>query len=262
MTRSVTAHDGGRSFPKGEPGMRDRDLDVPLHARVRAHLLDEIESGNLRPGDQVPTEPQLIDRFQVSRTTVRRALRDLEMMGLIDRQPGRGSFVREPHLEPRLDRLTGFVEDMQALGLNATAQVVTIERVPAPIDAADALGLDPGDETVHIERIRLGNGQPITFDSSYLRPDLGNRIAQENLEVEPFYSILETKYGIRLSGADYVVTAISADERLSRLLQIPLGAAVLQLDRLSRSAPDSQPIIFEHLHYRGDRIRYRLTLDR
>ena len=102
----------------------------PMHAVVRADLHDAIRAGRFQPGDQVPTEPQLMERYEVSRTTVRRALRDLETLGLIVRQPGRGSFVSQPAVETRLDRLTGFVEDMEALGLTATASVELVETVP------------------------------------------------------------------------------------------------------------------------------------
>ena len=242
--------------------MLTRPQDIPLHAVIRGQLLAEIESGRLQPGDQIPTEPELISQFAVSRTTVRRALRDLETRGLIDRQPGRGSFVREPLLEPRLDRFTGFVEDMSALGVNASAKVVTVERIPARPEVAKHLGIAAGDPTIHIERIRLANGQPISFDDSYFREDLGSRIAEENLEVDPFYGILEQKYGLVLSQADYVVAAGLSDSRVGALLQIDQGAPVLLMERTSYASGDSIPILFEYLHYRGDRIRYRLRLDR
>src|SRR4051812_22537135 len=245
-----------------EGTMLGRPLDVPMHSVVRNELLTQIRSGRLHPGDQVPTEPQLMAAFNVSRTTVRRALRDLETMGLIDRQPGRGSFVSEPKVEPRLDRLTGFVEDMEALGLDATASVELIESVPADAEVSRQLQLAPGVEVVHIERVRLANGTPISFDDSYFPADLGARIATENLEEEPFYSILEGKYGVALAGADYVLSASTADERVARLLSIAVGAPVLLLERTSRAAPDRRPILFEHLHFAGARISYRLTLDR
>jgi len=239
-----------------------RPVDVPMHSVVRTELLTQIRSGRLHPGDQVPTEPQLMASFKVSRTTVRRALRDLETMGLIDRQPGRGSFVSEPKVEPRLDRLTGFVEDMEALGLDATASVELIESLPADAEVSQQLQLAPGETVVHIQRVRLANGTPISFDDSYFPANLGSRIATENLEEEPFYSILEGKYGIALAGADYVLSASTADERVARLLSIEVGAPVLRLERTSRAAPDRRPILFEHLHFAGARISYRLTLDR
>lgn len=242
--------------------MVGRQVDVPMHAIVRTELLGEISSRRLRPGDQVPTESQLIDKFRVSRTTVRRALRDLETMGLIDRQSGRGSFVREPRVEPRLDRLTGFVEDMEALGLHASASVELIERVRADVEVSDQLQLPTGDLVVHVERVRLANGTPISFDDSYFPLELGSRIADENLEEEPFYSIFEGKYGIALAGADYVVSAAVADEKVARLLGIEVGGPVLLLERTSYARPDRRPVLFEHLHFAGARISYRLTLDR
>jgi GntR family transcriptional regulator len=268
MTAGSPAVADGTVAPKlvrrsGEEGaMFGRPIDVPMHSVVRTELLTQIRSGRLHPGDQVPTEPQLMASFNVSRTTVRRALRDLETMGLIDRQPGRGSFVSEPKVEPRLDRLTGFVEDMEALGLDATASLEVIESLPADSEVSQQLQLAPGETVVHIERVRLANGTPISFDDSYFPADLGSRIATENLEEEPFYSILEGKYGIALAGADYVLSASTADERVARLLSIAMGAPVLRLERTSRAAPDRRPILFEHLHFAGARINYRLTLDR
>jgi len=236
--------------------------DVPMHAVVRADLHEAIRRGHFKPGDQVPTEPQLMERFGVSRTTVRRGLRDLETMGLIVRHPGRGSFVSPPGVETRLDRLTGFVEDMEALGLTATASVELVERVPAPERVADALRCAVGEPVVHIERVRLANGTPISFDDSYLVEPLGSRVARENLRDEPFYSILEQKYGTPLAGADIVIRAGLADQRLAGLLQVAKGDPVLLIERTSCLAPDREPVLFEYLHVAASRVTYRLTLDR
>lgn len=242
--------------------MEARRSELPMHAVVRADIHDAIQSGRLGPGDQVPTEPQLMTRFGVSRTTVRRALRDLETMRLIDRQPGRGSFVRAPKVEARLDRLTGFVEDMETLGLSAAASVELIETVPAPPVPAEQLGLDPGTPVVHIERVRLANRTPISFDDSYFVEDLGLRIAQENLRDEPFYSILERKYGLPLAGADYRLRATIADQRIAGLIDIEARDPVLLIERTSCLKPDRRPVLFEYLHYAASRVSHRLSLDR
>jgi GntR family transcriptional regulator len=245
---------------QGEAGSAHNDL--PRHAVVRADLHDAIRTGLFKPGDQVPTEPQLMARFEVSRTTVRRALRDLETMGLIVRRPGRGSFVSEPAVETRLDRLTGFVEDMEALGLTATASVELVETVPAPERAADALRCAVGEPVVHIERVRLANDTPISFDDSYFTHSLGTRIARENLRDEPFYSILEQKYGTPLAGADYVLRANVADRRVAAHLDIAPGDPVLVIERTSCIKPGREPVLFEYLHVAASRVTYRLSLDR
>jgi GntR family transcriptional regulator len=233
-----------------------------MHAVVRADLHDAIRTGRFKPGDQVPTEPQLMKRFDVSRTTVRRALRDLETMGLIVRQPGRGSFVSQPAVESRLDRLTGFVEDMNALGLTATASVELVEKAPAPDRAADALRCPVGEPVIHIQRVRLANGTPISFDDSYFVQSLGKRIARENLREEPFYSILEQKYRIPLAGADYVLSATLADRTVASHLHIATGDPVLMIERTSCIKPDREPVLFEYLHVAASRVTYRLSLDR
>ena len=115
---------------------------------------------------------------------------------------------------------------------------------------------------VHIERVRLANDTPISFDDSYFVRELGSRIARENLRDEPFYSILEDKYGIALAGADYALRATVADERVAALLQISPGDPVLLMERTSCVAPDRTPVLFEYLHYAAARVSYRLSLDR
>lgn len=242
--------------------MHEGHGERPMHAVVRSDLHDAIRSGRFQPGDQVPTEPQLMERFAVSRTTVRRALRDLETMGLIVRQPGRGSFVSHPKVQPRLDRLTGFVEDMESLGLEASATVECIETVLAPRPAARALRCAVGTPVMHIERVRLANGTPISFDDSYFVGELGARVAEENLREEPFYSILENKYGMRLAGADYVLRAAVTDEKVAAHLQIAADDPVLLMERTSCLKPDRTPVLFEYLHYAGARVSYRLSLER
>lgn len=235
---------------------------APLHAQLYATVLDEIESGRLAPGDQVPTEAELHERFGVSRTTIRRALHDLANSGFIVRQPGRGTFVTEPHIEQELERLTGFVEDVSAAGYVAQAKVINIRRVSVDRQVAEALNLRLHEQAMRFERIRLANFQPLSVDVSYFRTELGERLAEEDLEVDPFYSILEEKYDMKLGEADYLLRAAAADDFVSGHLRVDVGAPVLLIERTTHLEQDDEPIMFEYLHYRADRVRYRLRLRR
>lgn len=239
----------------------NREQQAPLHYQVRRYLLEQIRSGTLQPGDQLPTESELIDQFSVSRTTARRALNDLAGQGLVTRQAGRGSFVSELQIEQELRKLTGFVEDMEALGLHASSKLITSQPVPANEETARGLQIDLGQRVFHIARIRIANGQPVTFDDSYLVADVGELVAGEDLEVDPFYSILEVKLDIPLGTADYVLEAKAAPPSVAAHLAVPAGAPVLRIIRTTYGR-DSRPLIYEYLYYRGDRVRYRLTLDR
>ena len=89
---------------------------APLYERVESVLAGDIADGSLTPETQLPSEEGLIERFKVSRTTVRKAIQNLVERGLVEVRRGKGTFVTQPRITQELTELTGFVEDMQALG--------------------------------------------------------------------------------------------------------------------------------------------------
>jgi GntR family transcriptional regulator len=235
------------------------DSRLPLYHRVREALLRDIEE--LSPGDRLPTESELMERFGVSRTTVREAVNELARNGLVRRRSGSGTFVAQRPIEQELTRLTGFVEDMRALQLEPTAEVVTRKEVAADDLVARRLALEPGETVMLVERVRLADGEPLSFDVTYLPLEIGRRLAKENLVVYPIFELLEAKYGIRLGEADYRIEAANATARIARYLKIKPNDAVLLIERTTYAA-EGPPVDFERLHYRGDRVRYRLRLNR
>src|SRR6201986_665186 len=96
-----------------------------LYARVEETIAAEIAQGEYRPGDQLPAEDELLERFQVSRITVRRAIQNLVRRGLLEIRRELGTFVLSPRIEAELTKLTGFVDDMKSAGRKATARLVS-----------------------------------------------------------------------------------------------------------------------------------------
>src|SRR3984957_3838282 len=107
-------------FLQGEKGGTSRYIvsmvKVPLYGKVEEVLASEIARGDLQPGDRLPSEDELLSRFDVSRITVRRAIQNLIQRGMVEIRRGRGTFVLAPVISQELTRLTGFVEDMDAHG--------------------------------------------------------------------------------------------------------------------------------------------------
>src|SRR6516164_5441596 len=97
---------------------------IPLYFQVQQDLASSIASGALAPGSQLPTEEELVRRYHVSRTTVRKAVQELDRLGLIEIRRGRGTFVRTGKITQEFTELTGFVEDMVAMGLQPSAKVL------------------------------------------------------------------------------------------------------------------------------------------
>jgi GntR family transcriptional regulator len=123
--------------------------DSPFYSRVETALASEIADGDLEVGDQLPTEGSLISRFGVSRITVRRAIQNLVSRGLVEIHRGKGTFVAAPKITQNLAELSGFVEDMHALGRKPTTRVIGKEVVTADATVASRLALTRG------QRVRL-----------------------------------------------------------------------------------------------------------
>jgi GntR family transcriptional regulator len=227
---------------------------VLLYAKLESILASEINDGTLAVGEQLPTEDELIHRFDVSRITVRRAIQNLVARGLVEIRRGKGTFVASPKITQELTELTGFVEDMKALGRNPSARLLEKTVVAADKMVAGHLSLAKGERVVRILRIRLADDVPVSFDETYLPLDIGKRIITNNLKVEPIFSLLEKKYNIPLIEADYKLEAIAADSGVARALRVKLGSPVFRIERTSYTE-GARPVDFERLHYRGDLIQ-------
>jgi GntR family transcriptional regulator len=233
----------------------------PLYERVETVLAGDIADGSLPPETQLPPEDGLIARFNVSRTTVRKAIQNLVERGLVEVKRGRGTFVTQPKIMQDLTELTGFVEDMQALGRTPTARLLEKCVVAADEAVARHLALAPGTLVVRFRRVRLADGVALSFDETYLPRELGEKVAMNDLAAEPIFALLESKYDTPLIEAEYQLEAAAADPVAAEALQVSAGAPIFLIERTSYTA-GNRPVDYERLHYRGDLIRFVTRLAR
>lgn len=235
--------------------------DAPLYSRVEHVLGDEIATGVMKVGEQVPTEDSLIARFEVSRITVRRAIQNLVNRGIVEIRRGRGTFVAAPRITQELTELTGFVEDMHAQGRTPTARVIGKEIVSADTIVAGNLALTKGERVVRIRRVRIADGVPLSLDETYLPLGIGRKVLTNNLKVEPIFSLLERKYGILLVEAEYKLEAVAASNEVAAALRVKQDSPIFRIERTSYST-GSVPVDYEKLYYRGDLVRFVTRLAR
>jgi GntR family transcriptional regulator len=233
----------------------------PLYWQLAEQLRARIAAGEYAEGAQLPTEEALGQAFGVSRITVRGALDRLTAEGLLRRERGRGTFVAAPPVEQSLSGLTDFAEDMTAAGLQPSSIVVEMVEEPATEAIATALALPVGTPITRLERLRLADGQPLAFDSTYLPLRYGRLLTRATLTTETIYQQLASGYGITALSGRYTLEATGAPEPIAALLGIPTGAPTLLLGRTSLT-PDGAIIYYQRRYYRGDRVRYRLELGR
>jgi GntR family transcriptional regulator len=235
--------------------------DSPLYSHVEAVLAREINDGGLKVGDQLPTEDNLITRFEVSRITVRRAIQNLVSRGLVEIRRGKGTFVAAPKITQELTELSGFVEDMHALGRKPTARVIGKEIVSADATVAGQLALTKGERVVRIRRVRLADGIPLSFDETYLPLELGKKVMSNNLKSEPIFFLLERKYDVPLIEAEYKLEAAVAGAEVAAALRLKPGSPIFCIERTSYST-GGRPVDYEKLYYRGDLVRFVTRLTR
>jgi GntR family transcriptional regulator len=203
----------------------------------------------------------LIERFQVSRPTVRRAVQNLATRGLVEIRRGRGTFVAEPKITQELTALSGFVEDMHLLGRRPTARVLDTRIVRANKTVAAHLALTTGQSVVRIQRVRLADGVPMSFDETYLPLALGKQVMTDDLASQPIFSLLESKYHTPLVEAEYRLEATAAEPPVAEALGIAPGSPLFLIERTSYTK-GNLPVDYEKLHYRGDMTRFVTRLAR
>jgi GntR family transcriptional regulator len=204
---------------------------VPLHYQLREILRNRIVRGEFEPGDQFPTEKELQAEFGVSQTTVRRALSELTREGLLERTPGKGTFVRRTESELDLGPITSFSQEMARRRLNPGNEVVRAEIVDPPPHVIEALQLAPPDPGVFcLERVRLVGDLPLMLETAYIPVKRFPGIADVNWNDElSLLQVLLKTYHVQLTEVQEIVEPTLITERHASLLHVEPFSPALHL---------------------------------
>ncbi|TCJ30324.1 GntR family transcriptional regulator [Nocardioides jejuensis] len=203
------------------------------YVQVRDHLRGLLADAD--PGMAVPSERELVQQFGVARMTVRQAVDALVAEGLLERSPGRGTFVAEPTLPAT--GIQGFTEDMRRRGLDTDSTTVLARVEKANGGIARALGLTAGDPVIHWKRVRRADGAAICIEDTYLNEVMLPGFLQAAMPAS-LYAVLDRR-ALRPTWAEDVFTAALATAEEAALLGIEAGEPVLQISRraLHRNRP-------------------------
>jgi GntR family transcriptional regulator len=239
--------------------MFDTNTFVPLYYQLKLHIESQIRSGIWQPGDQVPSESDLGEKFHVSRTTVRQALGELVNQGMLTRVQGKGTFVAHPRIRQRLTRLTGFTEDFHTRLMKPASQILREEKEPALSRVASALRIPEGTPVIVLERLRLANELPMAVEISHLREDFFPSFTAQEFPGGSLYTYLAEKFNVIPTTAHQDMEAIGCPQLQARLLGVPKNGPVLHI---YRTTFDQAGRPFEQVEsfYRGDRYVFQAEL--
>jgi len=215
---------------------------VPKYYQLAEWLRSQILNGELQSDDRLPIEDDLCKMHNLSRGTVREAVRMLIDEGLVRREQGRGTFVNELHPETSLFTLSSFNEEMRRQNRIPSTLVLQAVALPASPEVGERLALQPGEPVVQIVRLRLADGQPVVYETRYLAQALCPGLLQEDLEHSSIHHVLVRKYHIPLVKMIHVVEMRRPSAEEARLLQVPPEASMFSVDRLTFTERDGRQI--------------------
>lgn len=239
------------------PGTLADRLTVPLWHQIAALLQNRIYDGTYPAGSSLPGELQLAEEFGVSRITIRRALEQLALAGLIVRRRGRQTTVATS-MRPHLRASTGFVEDLISLFQATQISEIELWEEAAPPHVFEFLERD---RVVHIRRTRTQDGMPFSVSDTYLPVDLGRSLDPADLRKLQVLELLDYKLGVPVQEAEENIRAIGAPPDVALRLGLRDGDPVMEMDLLYR-ADGGRPVACSRVYIAGARYTYRARLFR
>ena len=227
---------------------------MPRYHQIAQALRERIATSGQGPGERLDNQRSLAREFGVTLMTLRQALDLLERDGLIARRHGLGTFVARPAIDYDILQLRALAGDLSALGEDVATRFLRSHFAAADHRVAEALGLAEQAEVFVLERLRLVDGEPVSFQASYLPAALGAEVSRFDLAVTPLRQVLTFKLGIEITAARETVSAVPLDRRAARELGCRPGLAAFRSDRVS-VGPDGTPIVYDRVFIPGDRFR-------
>lgn len=210
----------------------DKGSPVPLYQQLSATLIAQIGSGDLKPGDRIPSERELAMFLGVSRITARLAIDELLESGLIFRAQGRGTFVAERKMHG-LKGFLSFTEDIHTRGMQARSQILRQEAVVPDAALQQALKLQPGELALRLDRLRFADDKPLAVQSSHLPLRICPGLEKQDLTDKSLFAVLREQYYVHPIWTEAEVQAMTAAPDEAALLGLSTGAPVLVITALT-----------------------------
>lgn len=236
------------------PTPLDRRSGIPLYHQIQQRLLEQIQSGELKPGEPLPSIQQIATRMGVSQMTVRQAVGALCEIGVIYSRQGKGTFISGIKLERDFRQVLSFSEETQARGATPSSILLSFRMQLPTQEVKESLGLSDGDRVFNLHRVRCGNAIPMGIESSCLPVSLCPGLIETFDPTTSLYEELANQYGIQLMVTDEVVEVGKATAEDARLLEIAPQSPVFLFTRVSY-LENGTPAEHVKSVYRGDKYK-------
>ena len=237
---------------------------LPMYYQLKNIIIDMIENEEIGVDECIPSEPKLMQTYNLSRTTVRKAIDELVNEGYLYKKQGKGTFVKGRGFEQGLIKLSGCSEDIRRYGLEPKPYVLRAAIETPSKRVAKMLEINKEQQTFYMERVIYGDEIPINKNKSYIPYHLVPGIEKLDFNKESLYKVIEKDYGIVIKRAIRTVEAILANEEIALQLKIKEGAPVMLFKGQVYADLKGKEVIIEYFEaiYRSDQFQFYIEQHR
>ena len=240
----------------------DKNTPIPLYFQLEKLIMEEIENGTYPVGGMIPTEKELSQIFDISRTTVRQAIADLVRKERLYRIKSKGTFVARPKISQGfIQSIQSFDEDVRSEGRQPSTQVLALKPVALPEEIAFQMGAAPGTQAVYLYRRRCADGEPIVRVETYLPYDLCSFTLDHDFTAESLYQVLSEREETRVTHIIRTCEAKLANADDVAVLNMKRGRPIHYFISVGQNRV-GRLIEYSIARYRGDQSRFRVELSK
>ncbi len=241
----------------------DRNSSTPLYIQLKDLISNKIKAGELKPEQQIPSERDLGQEYNVSRITVRQAINLAVNEGLLYRSHGKGTFVASPTIKQELTKISSFQSTLTRQGLVASTEIVKADTVLTDFHLSTLLQKNMMDKVANLQLIGYGDKLPIVFYDSFFPIDVGEQMIEaarlEKEQGRPFSTLdlYEKIPHITSTHMEQTFEAVLSDDYIASYLRLKETAPIFKVTSIFYA--DNQPIEYRTAYYKGDKYKFFIT---
>ncbi len=228
----------------------------PAYIHVHNSLKESILSGEFPANSFLPPESDLEKIYNVSRTTVRRAIEMLAQANYVEVTQGRGTMVLDQSEKSSIGMLSSIYKTLTKNGLTVRPRTIYTDVIPASEKIGSILDITPGDDVLRIQRIQLADEIPISIIVNYINPELVPDFDRVVEGMNSLYKLLEDEYSLKIDSTHDIISAKAADFTEAELLQVKCGEPLITIERKTFS--NNKPLTYDDNKIRADMFQYEI----
>ena len=236
------------------------DMNAPtaLYYQLKQIVIKKIKSGEWPDNSRLPAELDLAAQYNISRATVRQALKELETEGYLYRKQGKGTFVTIPKIEQKLNKFYSFSEEIEKMGYTPSTQLLDFCEVAPDQDVREQMNLSDQAKVYCIKRLRLASNLPFALESSYVPCEICPGMKREDIEQHGLYATMRDIFNASPNAMEETIEAIILKADEAKLLHMARNSAGLYLTRIAYA--NDQIVEYCKTIVNGNRYKYRVHL--